>query len=109
AGQALGEVGGELVVVDRFGAGDEEAVPAVVGETLGEVALVVVDEEGGIHVADPGSGFAADEQGARLPPVDPAGRAALALHGQPAVQEEGAGEGCSDPGEAPGAGDRGTG
>ena len=52
AGEALGEVGGELVVVDRLGGGDEEAVPAGVGEALGEVALVVVDEELRVHVVD---------------------------------------------------------
>ena len=50
--QAGGEVGGELVVVDGLGGGDEERVPAGVGEALGEVALVVVDEEGGVEVAD---------------------------------------------------------
>ena len=50
--QAGGEVGGELVVVDGGGAGDEELVPAGVGEPLGEVALVVVDEEVGVQVAD---------------------------------------------------------
>jgi len=45
--QALGEVGRELVVVDGLGAGDEERVPAGVVETLGKVALVVVDEKAG--------------------------------------------------------------
>ena len=73
-GQALGEVGGELVVVDRLGGGDEERVPAGVGEALGEVALVVVDEEVGVHVADRGGRLAADQQRARLRPVDPPGR-----------------------------------
>ena len=72
--QALGEVGRELVVVDGLGGGDEERVPAGVGEALGEVALVVVDEEGGVHVVDRGGRLAADQQRARLRPVDPAGR-----------------------------------
>ena len=100
------EVGRELVVVDRLGGGDEEAVPAGVGEALGEVALVVVDEEVGVEVADLGGRLAADHQGARLRPVDPPGLAAPALHGEQAVQEEGPGQRRADPGEAPGAGDR---
>ena len=69
--QAGGEVGGELVVVDGLGGGDEEGVPAGVGEALAEVALVVVDEEVGVEVADLGRRLAAHEQGARLRPVDP--------------------------------------
>ena len=103
--QAGGEVGGELVVVDRLGAGDEERVPAGVGETLGEVALVVVDEEGGVHVADLGGGLATDQQGARLGPVDLPGLRARALDGEPAVQEQRPGERGAHPREAPGAGD----
>ena len=92
-----------------FGGGDEERVPAGLGEPLGEVALVVVDEELGVHVADRHRRLAADQQRARLRPVDPAGRAALALHGEAAVQEERPRERRPDPGEAPGAGHRLTG
>ena len=71
--QAGGEVGGELVVVDRLGGGDEEGRAAGLGQPLAEVALVVVDEEVGVEVADLGGGLAAHEQGARLGPVDPPG------------------------------------
>ena len=74
AREAGDEVGRELVVVDGLGGGDEERVPAGLGEPLGEVALVVVDEEIGVEVADLGRGLAADQQGARLRPVDPARR-----------------------------------
>ena len=58
AGEAGGEVGRELVVVDGLGGGNEEGVPAGVGEALAEVALVVVDEEVGIEVADLGGRLA---------------------------------------------------
>ena len=88
-------------------AGTKRVVPAGVGEPLGEVALVVVDEEVGVEVADLlGGRLAADQQRARLRPVDPPGRAAPALHGEQAVQEERAGERGADAGEAPGAGQR---
>ena len=104
AGEAGGEVSRELVVVDRLGPGDEELVPAGVGEALGEVALVVVDEELGVEIVDRRRRLAPNQERARLRPVDPAGRRPLALHGQPAVEEEGADERGADPGEAPGAG-----
>ena len=99
------EVGGELVVVDRLGGGDEEGRVAGLGQPLAEVALVVVDEEVGVEVADLARGLAAHEQGARLGPVDPPGRRPPALHGEQAVQEERPGERGADAGEAPGAGD----
>ena len=76
------------------------------GQPLAEVALVVVDEEVGVEVADLGRGLAAHQQGARLGPVDPPGRLAPALHGEQAVQEERPGQRRADAGEAPGAGDR---
>src|SRR4051794_11746549 len=85
--RAGGGAGRRRVVVRGPGGGEEERVPAGLGEPLGEVALVVVDEEGGVHVADLLGGGAADQQRARLRPVDPPRRPALALHRQPAVQE----------------------
>ena len=92
-------------MVDRLGGGHVERVPAGVGEAPAEVALVVVDEELGVHVADRGGRLAPDEQGARLRPVDPPGRVSTALHGEQPMQEEGADRGGPDAGEAPGAGD----
>ncbi len=87
-------------------AGTKRVVPAGLGQPLAEVALVVVDEEVGVEVADLRGRLAAHEQGARLGPVDPPRLAAPALHREPAVQEERAGERRADPREAPGAGDR---
>jgi hypothetical protein len=104
AGEALREVGRELVVVDGLGGREVERVPAGFPQALGEVALVVVDEEVGIHVADLGGRLAADHQRARLRPVDPPHLAALALHGQPAMEEKRAGQRRAHSREAPGAG-----
>ena len=103
------EVGGELVVVDRLRRRDEERLPARLLQPLAEVALVVVDEEGGVEVADRRRRLAPHEQGAGLGPVDAPGPRPGALHGEATVQEDRAGERRADAGEAPGAGDRGAG
>ena len=104
--QAGGEVGRELVVVDRLGGGDEERVPAGVGESLGEVALVVVDEE----VRGPGSRPRRPPRGGPCSALDCAQStrrvsAPLLCTVNRRCRKSGAGQGGADAGEAPGAGD----
>ena len=67
---------------------DVEGGVAGVVQAPAEVALVVVDEEIRIEVADLRCGRAAHEHRARLRPVDPPDLVATALHREEAVEEE---------------------
>ena len=98
-----GGVGGELVVVDRPGAGGEEDPPAGVVQPLAEVGLVGVDEERGVEPVNSGRGLATHQHGAGLDPAHRPHRASPALHGVGPVEEEGSGQRPARVGEAPGA------
>src|SRR5260221_14499984 len=83
---------------------DEESAPVGPREALAEVALVVVDEEGGVEVADLRRRLPPHHQRARLRPVDSSSLGPIALHGEQAVQEDAPGEGPAHPRGAPGPG-----
>src|SRR5438132_3237062 len=101
---ARGRVGGQLLVVDRPGGGDEEGSPPGLPEARAEIGLVRGHEELRIEEPDLLGRATADEHRARLGPAHRAGGVAAALHGQPAVQEERAGECRADARQTPGAG-----
>ncbi len=93
--------GGQLLVVDRARAGHVQAAPTGVAQAAGEVDLVGVDEEVGVHVPDLRRRLAAHEQRRGLAPVHLARVLAGALHGVEAVHEQRARERRGDRGKPP--------
>ena len=94
-------IGRELVVMNGARRRHVEDPPSGVAEPLAEVRLVRVHEELGVEVADLGRRVAAHQHRGRLHPADGARRGAAALHGDPPVQEQRAGERRADPGQSP--------
>src|SRR5205807_4162331 len=101
---ASGRVGGQLLVVDRPGRGDEEGSPPGLLEALAEIGLVRVHEELRIEEPDLLGRAAADEHRARLGPAHRASGIAPALDGQDAMKEQGTGQSSTDARQTPGAG-----